>query len=89
MQINSFKSWAQSNRATVFQTHLLAWENKLYLQNQKLNMQKQMLKTKEKIFSNYYKNKGLPNQEVLHCIVHKGDKSNENLYDATEKVLNF
>ena len=36
-----------------------------------------------------YKNKGLPNQRY-YTEQYKGDKSNgENLYDATEKVLNF
>ena len=93
MHINSFKSWAQSNRATVFQTHLLAWENKLQFAKSKAEYAKTdagRQKRERRFLAICYKNKGLPNQEVLHCIVHKGDKSNgENLYDATEKVLNF
>jgi hypothetical protein len=83
-----FIDWAKSNRATVFQTHLLVHDNEL---NFKLNKQqyantKQGRATRERRFlAICISDDG--DGVAKHIIVQKNHP--ENLYNASEKVLNF
>ena len=75
-----FKRWAQSQGATVFQTHLLAWDNEL---NFKHNHRTKTAERERRFLAIGY----APNGDVIHCIVHKPEF--QTLYDASSKVLNF
>tara|TARA_B110001452_G_C15207833_1_gene418980 strand:- start:478 stop:1404 length:927 start_codon:yes stop_codon:yes gene_type:complete len=75
-----FKEWAKSQRATVFQTHLLAWDNELLFE---YNVNKTESPRERRFLAIGY----APNGDVMHCIVHKPD--NASLYNASKKVLNF
>jgi hypothetical protein len=75
-----FKSWAKKQGATVFQTHLLAWDNELQF---KYNYRSKPAK-RERRFLALGK---LPDGNIVHCIVHKPEF--QSLYDASSKVLNF
>jgi len=84
-----FRDWAEDKKATVFQTHLLAYKNELKFKLNKENYRKTSAgkQLRERRFLAICKTKS---GEVKHLIIHKGDKSKgENLYDASEKVLNF
>ena len=74
-----FVNWAIANRATVFQTHLLAYKNQLKLDrvtSDKTERERRFLAvgTDE-------------NGDILHLIVHNSTYTG--LYDGTLKVLNF
>ena len=75
-----FKKWAKSQRATVFQTHLLAWDNQL---NFKYNHNTKPAKRERRFLAIGY----APNGDVMHYIVHKPDYYS--LYAASSKVLDF
>tara|TARA_B110000046_G_scaffold185004_1_gene225193 strand:- start:3128 stop:4072 length:945 start_codon:yes stop_codon:yes gene_type:complete len=75
-----FKSWAQSEKATVFQTHLLAWKDKLLFD---YNYKTKSHPRERRFLAIGYG----PNGETIHCIVHK--PKNATLYDASNKVLKF
>ena len=75
-----FKEWAKSQRATVFQTHLLAWNDKLQFEYN--HGTKSSARERRFLAIGY-----APNGDVMHCIVHK--PKHASLYDASEKVLNF
>lgn len=75
-----FKEWAKSQRATVFQTHLLAWKDKLQFEYNH--------GTKSAARERRFLAIGTaPNGDIMHFIVHKPKHSS--LYEASEKVLNF
>ena len=75
-----FKEWAKSQRATVFQTHLLAWNDKLQFE---YNVDKTGNPRERRFLAIGY----APNGDVMHCIVHKPEVAS--LYEASKKVLNF
>ena len=75
-----FKSWAMRNRATVFQTHLLAWNNELKFEK---NYYTKSAKRERRFLAIGTS----PNGDEIHCIVHKPEY--QTLYDASSKVLNF
>ena len=75
-----FKRWAKSQRATVFQTHLLAWDNQL---NFKYNYKSKPTKRERRFLAIGY----APNGDVMHYIVHKPDYYS--LYDASKNILDF
>ena len=75
-----FKRWAIKMRATVFQTHLLAWNNELSFKsnyNSKPNKRERRFLA---IGESY-------NGEKIHCIIHKPEF--QSLHESSEKVLNF
>ena len=73
-----FLKWAKENKATVFQTHLLAMNNvlKLYSNGSKRVAERRFLAVG-------YDENG----KVVHTIVH--DPNPSTLYDASKKVLSF
>ena len=75
-----FIDWAKSQRATVFQTHLLAYRNELSVGKYNSNTSNK----RERRFLAIGKD---PSGQVIHCIVHKPESSN--LYDAGTKVLEY
>ena len=75
-----FKEWAKSQRATVFQTHLLAWNDKLQFE---YNHGTKSAARERRFLAIGY----APNGDVMHCIVHK--PKHASLYEASKKVLNF
>ena len=75
-----FKRWAQNNGATVFQTHLLAWNNELSF---KSNYATKPATRERRFLAIGY----APNGDVIHCIVHKPEY--QSLYESSKKVLNF
>ena len=75
-----FKEWAKSQRATVFQTHLLAFKDKLQFE---YNVNKTENPRERRFLAIGY----APNGDVMHCIVHKPEHAS--LYEASKKVLNF
>jgi len=78
--LNKFKEWAKSERATVFQTHLLAWKDKLQFEYNH--------GTKSAPRERRFLAIGTaPNGDVMHYIVHK--PKHASLYEASKKVLNF
>ena len=75
-----FKKWAVQMRATVFQTHLLAWNNEL---NFKTNYYTKPNKRERRFLAIGESYKG----EKIHCIIHKPEF--QSLYESSNKVLNF
>ena len=72
----NFKRWAKSERATVFQTHLLAWNDKLQFEH---NHHTENDKRERRFLAIGY----APNGDVMHCIVHK--PKHASLYEASKK----
>ena len=86
IDLMQFRGWAQDVRASVFQTHLLAWKGQL------------QFKLSKEAYSNTSAGKQLRerrflviginnNEDVIHCLINY--PKNNNLYDASETVLNF
>ena len=75
----NFKEWAKSERATVFQTHLLAWEGKLTFEN---NLSK--VAARERRFLAI----GIDeNGNEIHCLVNH--ENLETLFNSSKNVLEF
>ena len=79
MDYQKFLRWAEEVAATVFQTHLLAWKNKLDVGKYNSNATAQ----ERRFLAIGYDEFGNP----VHCIVNKPKA--ESLYISAEKVLNF
>ena len=75
-----FKSWAMRNQTTVFQTHLLVWNNELkfeknyYIKNNKRERRFLAIGTDE-------------NGNEIHCLVNYN--KNQTLFDSSKNILQF
>ena len=78
-----FKKWAQSQEATVFQTHLLVYENELKISPAKLNYFKDDPK-RERRFLAVGKNE---DGDIVHMIVHRPEHAS--FFQSTEETKNF
>lgn len=76
---NGFITWSQDNQATVFQTHLLAYDNKL-----KVSSYNSKKTERERRFLAVGKDE---DGHLIHCIVHS--TTHTSLYDGSNRVLNF
>lgn len=77
--LDDFIEWAIANEATVFQTHLLAFDNKLTI-----NQSKSSPAERERRFLCVGKNE---DGEVIHSIIFNPAKTS--LYNGSKKVINF
>ncbi len=75
-----FLNWCESQYATVFQTHLLAYKNQLKISGVNSNQTK-----RERRFLVVGKDK--ESNEVIHAIVHSHDVAT--LYEGAKRTLNF
>tara|TARA_B110001452_G_scaffold260843_1_gene258831 strand:- start:256 stop:1128 length:873 start_codon:yes stop_codon:yes gene_type:complete len=81
-----FKIWAEKMKASVFQTHLLAWNGQLQfkLSKEAYSNTSPGKQLRERRFLVLGMNK---NGDVIHCLINY--PNNNNLYDASETVLSF
>lgn len=76
---NGFIQWSKDNQATVFQTHLLAYDNKL-----KVSSHNSSKTERERRFLAVGKDE---DGHLIHCIVHSSAYTS--LYDGSKRVLTF
>ena len=79
LDLDAFIEWAKANEATVFQTHLLAYDNEVTI-----NSKKSSTKQRERRFLAVGKNE---DGEIIHSIVFNPEKTS--LYNGSEKVKEF
>ncbi|MCP4521977.1 MAG: hypothetical protein GY827_09865 [Cytophagales bacterium] len=75
----SFLEWGKDNQVTVFQTHLLVYDNKL-----KISSSNSSSSSRERRFL------AVGNDEdgnLIHCVIHSA--ANTTLYDGADRVLKF
>ncbi len=79
MHRNGFIQWSKENQATVFQTHLLAYDNQL-----KLSSYNSSKTERERRFLAVGKDE---DGHLIHCIIHSSAYTS--LYDGSKRVLDF